>query len=134
VGFLRSVPARSGQQPIDSKSAPPRLAEDTPHALGRALFAGACASCHAADGSGRESPYAGLASTRTVNDASGANVTAIILQGAALTIDGRAVYMPTFAGAYSDTEIAALANYVILEFGGRRGRVTPDDVASLRQL
>jgi mono/diheme cytochrome c family protein len=111
---------------------PPRLAGDTQHALGLALFEGACASCHAGDGSGRESPYAGLSSTRTVSDVSGANVTAIILQGAALVINGHDVYMPAFGRAYSNTEIAALANYVILEFGGKHGRVTPDDVASLR--
>ncbi len=133
VNYLRSVPAQRSPQPVDVESAPPpRLAGDTQHALGLALFEGACASCHAGDGSGRESPYAGLSSTRTVSDVSGANVTAIILQGAALVINGHDVYMPAFGRAYSNTEIAALANYVILEFGGKHGRVTPDDVASLR--
>ncbi len=40
--------------------------------------------------------------------------------------------MPAFAAAYSDTEIAALSNYVIAHFGGRPGKVTPNDVARAR--
>jgi mono/diheme cytochrome c family protein len=31
--------------------------------------------------------------------------------------------------AYSDAELAAVANYVIAQFGGKTGRVTPEDVA-----
>ena len=33
-----------------------------------------------------------------------------------------------------DTEISALANYVIAHFGGKQGNVTPDDVAKRRSL
>jgi hypothetical protein len=32
--------------------------------------------------------------------------------------------MPAFGAAYSNTEIAALANYVIAQFGHRTGEVT----------
>ena len=39
------------------------------------------------------------------------------------------VFMPPFGLAYSDAELAAVANYVIAHFGGRAGRVTPEDVA-----
>jgi mono/diheme cytochrome c family protein len=42
--------------------------------------------------------------------------------------------MPAFGGAYSNTEVAALANYVIGHFGGKEGRVTPDQVAKRRGL
>jgi mono/diheme cytochrome c family protein len=41
--------------------------------------------------------------------------------------------MPPFGRAYSDAELAAVANYVIAHFGGKRGRVTPKDVAKRRR-
>jgi mono/diheme cytochrome c family protein len=40
--------------------------------------------------------------------------------------------MPSFAAAYSDTEIAAVANYVTARFGSRPSRTTAEMVASLR--
>ena len=43
------------------------------------------------------------------------------------------VYMPPFGAAYSDAELAAVANYVIAHFGGKTGRVAPQDVAKRRQ-
>jgi mono/diheme cytochrome c family protein len=42
--------------------------------------------------------------------------------------------MPAFGGAYSNTQIAALANYVIAHFGGKEGKVTPEQVAKRRTL
>jgi mono/diheme cytochrome c family protein len=42
--------------------------------------------------------------------------------------------MPAFGRAYSDTEVAALANYVIAHFGNKQGTVTPDAVAQSRKL
>jgi mono/diheme cytochrome c family protein len=49
------------------------------------------------------------------------------------TADGL-VLMPAFADAYSDTEIAAVANYVTARFGAAPSRLTAKDVARLRQL
>ena len=40
--------------------------------------------------------------------------------------------MPAFGNAYSDTEIAALANYVTGRFGRSASRITPQEVAELR--
>jgi mono/diheme cytochrome c family protein len=42
--------------------------------------------------------------------------------------------MPAFGGAYSNSEVAALANYVVAHFGGKRGQVTPEMVAERRSL
>ncbi len=42
------------------------------------------------------------------------------------------VFMPAFGSAYSDTEIAAVANYVTARFGARPSRITAKDVAKLR--
>jgi mono/diheme cytochrome c family protein len=41
--------------------------------------------------------------------------------------------MPAFGDAYSDTEIAALANYVTARFGSKASQLTAQDVAELRQ-
>jgi mono/diheme cytochrome c family protein len=41
--------------------------------------------------------------------------------------------MPAFGGAYSDAEIAALANYVTARFGAKASQVTAHDVAELRK-
>jgi mono/diheme cytochrome c family protein len=49
-------------------------------------------------------------------------------------VGDRDVFMPAFGNAYSDTEVAALANYVIGHFGGKAGTVTPHDVAQRRSL
>jgi mono/diheme cytochrome c family protein len=40
--------------------------------------------------------------------------------------------MPPFGAGYSDIELAAVANYVIAQFGSRTGRVTPEAVAKQR--
>jgi mono/diheme cytochrome c family protein len=40
--------------------------------------------------------------------------------------------MPSFSAAYTDAEIAAVANYAITHFGGKRGKVAAKDVAAAR--
>jgi mono/diheme cytochrome c family protein len=42
--------------------------------------------------------------------------------------------MPAFGEAYSDTEIAAVANYVTARFGAEPSRLSAQDVARFRQL
>ena len=39
------------------------------------------------------------------------------------------IYMPPFRPAYSDAELAAVANYVIARFSGKTGRITPETLA-----
>ncbi len=144
VTWLRTVPAREGKDPITVDPSPKAMVasnamapggdDATRDAAGLRLFEGACASCHQWNGAGQQTPYAGLAGTRGVNDPSGANVTQAILQGVKMRIGDTDVYMPAFGHAYSDPEVAALANYVIGHFGGKQGTVTAEDVAKRRQL
>jgi mono/diheme cytochrome c family protein len=98
---------------------------------GKQVFAGACASCHDWSGVSPLTPHATLVGTRTVNDPSGINVVRIVISGE----HGGAhdlTRMPSFGRAYSDTEIAAVANYVIVRFSGRPSSITARDVAELR--
>jgi mono/diheme cytochrome c family protein len=41
--------------------------------------------------------------------------------------------MPAFGNAYSDAEIAAVANYVTSRFGSKGSQLTAQDVAELRK-
>jgi mono/diheme cytochrome c family protein len=56
-----------------------------------------------------------------------------MLNGAKYRIKDQNVYMPPFGPAYSDAELAAVANYVIGHFGGKMGRVTPEEIAKRRR-
>jgi mono/diheme cytochrome c family protein len=40
--------------------------------------------------------------------------------------------MPAFGSSHSDTEIAAVSNYVTARFGSARSSITDKDVAELR--
>jgi mono/diheme cytochrome c family protein len=102
------------------------------HEQGLRLFAAACASCHQWNGQGQQTSFATLLGTRGVNDPSGANVTQMILQGVNMHARDREIYMPAFGSAYTDTEVAALANYVIAQFGNKQATVTPEFVAKQR--
>ena len=44
------------------------------------------------------------------------------------------VFMPAFGQAYSDAEIAAVANYVTARFGAQPSTLTAADVAQLRRM
>ncbi len=143
VAYLRTVPAHEGKHPISVDAAPPAVVasnamlpgpdELASESQGLALFEGACAGCHQWNGSGRQTPYASLQGTRSVNDPSAKNVTQAILEGAKMRIGETDVYMPAF-DTYSNAEVAALANYVVAHFGGKHAGITADDVAARRKF
>jgi len=144
VAYLRTIPPHEGKHPVEADAGAAGLANSTAvlpgadelqaNTQGLQLFEGACAGCHQWNGPGRESPYASLGGTRGVNDAAAVNVTQVILQGAKYRVGDNEVFMPAFGDAYSDTEVSALANYVVAHFGGKQGTVTPAEVAKRRQL
>lgn len=143
VTYLRDVPAREGKDPvtIDPKPAlaiaassmAPASNTSPDHETGMRLFASACASCHQWNGIGQQVSHASLLGSRSVNDPHGANVTEMILEGVNVHVQGTSVFMPAFGQAYSDTEIAALSNFVIEQYGNKKGLVTPQDVAEQRK-
>jgi len=138
VTYVRSVPA------IANEASPPKQGAPAPAShlagvpdgidpLGKYIFEGACASCHGWTGESPVTPQASLVGTRAVNDPSGINVVQIILSGEEHGGSAHLAHMPSFGRSYSDTEIAAVANYVIARFGGRSSSLTAGDVARLRQ-
>lgn len=138
VTYLRSIPAVHTQDLPAVKTAAasdsPKLIEAAADAHGKELFAGACASCHGWSGVSLVTHYATLTGDRAVNDRTAMNVVQIVLSGGhAPAAEGFAV-MPAFGEAYSDAEIAAVANYVTARFGAEPSRLSAQDVARFRQL
>jgi mono/diheme cytochrome c family protein len=136
VTYLRSVPARPSRGLPALQGA---LASNEPAVpagldpLGKEVFAGACASCHGWSGASALSARATLTGSRAVNDPTAINVAQMVLNGShAPRIDGSAA-MPGFGAAYSDAEIAAVANYVTARFGAKGSSITPAQVAKLRE-
>lgn len=99
---------------------------------GKAVYAGACAGCHDWTGVSPVIPYATLTGVRSVNDPTATNVVQIILSGAHRQTADPGAAMPAFGTAYSDEEIASLANYVTARFGTQPSAVTARNIAALR--
>jgi hypothetical protein len=66
------------------------------------------------------------------NDPQGASLIRVILEGTSAPNHAAATAMPSFGAAYTDAEIAAVANYAITHFGGKQGQVKAKDVADAR--
>jgi mono/diheme cytochrome c family protein len=137
VAYVRSVPGIAGKDSprIRAEAAPASHLAGVPEQidpLGKNVFAGACASCHDWTGVSPLTPTATLVGTRAVHDPSGMNVVQIVINGERHAGVPGASHMPSFGHAYSDTEIAAVANYVLARFGGLTPRIDADDVAELR--
>ncbi|HXO72269.1 MAG TPA: cytochrome c [Bradyrhizobium sp.] len=137
VAYLRTVPAiASADLPATTAPAAPASHKDgdsTPDPRGKIVFQGACVSCHGWTGESSISPFATLTGAWAVNDPSATNVAQIVISGTRRHTPPDAVSMPAFGNAYSDVEIAAVANYVTARFGSKPSRITAQDVAELRK-
>jgi mono/diheme cytochrome c family protein len=136
VAYLRSVPATASPD-LPATVAPPAPASHkdgggTPDPRGKMVFEGACVSCHGWTGESPLSPFATLTGAWAVNDPTATNVAQIVISGTRRRVPDNAISMPAFGSAYSDTEIAAVANYVTARFGAKGSQLTAQDVAELR--
>jgi mono/diheme cytochrome c family protein len=137
VAYLRTIPAIRTHDLSAPKASPasdnPKDIEAGVDPAGKQIFEGACASCHGWSGVGVLTSYATLTGNRAVNDSRAINLAQIVLTGERRTTDGT-LLMPAFGAAYSDNEIAAVANYVTARFGATPSRLTAKDIAEFRQL
>jgi mono/diheme cytochrome c family protein len=137
VAYLRSVPAIASAD-LPAPPAPPapashRQGGGTPDPRGKMVFEGACVSCHGWTGESSISPFATLTGAWAVNDPGATNVAQIVISGTKRHTPKDAISMPAFGDAYSDAEIAAVANYVTSRFGRKGSQLTAQDVAELRK-
>jgi mono/diheme cytochrome c family protein len=99
---------------------------------GQAIYEGACVGCHGWTGISPVLPFATLTGTRTINDATANNVAQVIIRGAQRYTARGSTHMPAFGDAYSDSEIASVANYVTARFGAKGSELSAAEVAKLR--
>jgi mono/diheme cytochrome c family protein len=140
VAYLRSIRPQASPYGVSiastyvPSSSPWVPLPATPQAeAGQRIFADGCSNCHEFNGNGRQTPYAALVGSASVNNPDGASIMRIMLKGAMFHTKGQTIYMPPLGREYSDAEVAAVANYVIAHFSGKRGHVTPQDVAKGRK-
>jgi mono/diheme cytochrome c family protein len=136
VAYLRSVPPTTSAD-LPAGLAPPASASHkdggTADARGKMVFEGACVSCHGWTGESPVSTMATLTGAWAVNDPGATNVAQIVISGTKRETPDGALSMPAFGNAYSDDEIAAVANYVTARFGAKGSKLTAQDVAELRK-
>jgi len=135
VTYLRSVPATASSD-LPATLAPPASPshkDGSQEARGKMVFQGACVTCHGWTGESAISPMATLTGAWAVNDPGATNVAQIVISGTKRHTPDGALSMPAFGNAYSDEEIAAVANYVTARFGSKGAKLTARDVAELRK-
>ncbi len=138
VVYLRSIPPVSTpDQPapvLHPAPAAPKLGvADGTNPKGKRIFEGACASCHGWTGQGSLTAWATLTGSRAVNDPTATNVAQVVISGVNRRTATGPAFMPAFGHAYSDDEIAAVANYVTARFGAKGSSITRSQVAALRR-
>jgi mono/diheme cytochrome c family protein len=127
--YLRSVPAQPDGPVVVAANGAPQI---DPDGLGPRLFAQACQGCHLLNGTGRQSPWAALAGAQSVGDPNGTNIVAILTEGSDINTSDGVMFMHPFTGGYTDTELVALGNYTIGQFGFRQGGITPQQVETAK--
>jgi mono/diheme cytochrome c family protein len=128
VTYLRTIPARQdGPEAVPATAKPIATA-----ALGQRIFVDACAGCHLPNGTGRQSPWAALGGSHSTGDVTATNMVQVLANGSQIETASGLMFMHKFTGAYTDQELAAVANYVIGQIGGRQGQVTADQIEKAR--
>jgi mono/diheme cytochrome c family protein len=136
VTYLLSVDRASTADLPAPKLTPAAHAQalaDNLHPHGRLIYADACAGCHGWTGISPVAPLASLTGTRAVNDPTAINVAQVIIHGAQRDSSDPITNMPAFGEAYSDAEVASVANYVTARYGTRGSTLTARRVAELRE-
>jgi mono/diheme cytochrome c family protein len=137
VAYLRSVPAWVSSDLLATlaAAAPDSHQEGlaTAETRGKHVYEGACIGCHGWSGASDISEFATLTGARAVNDPNGTNVAQIVLAGMKRSSPAGITEMPGFGAAYSDEEIAAVANYVTTRFGSKASNLTAAEIAKMRR-
>ncbi|CDZ51753.1 c-type cytochrome [Neorhizobium galegae] len=113
------------------------LPGQAPDENGFHIFSGSCAACHQAEGQGSDHYPSLFHNTATGGDRLD-NLVATILFGLHRTVGETVAFMPAFGADASytdrlpDKDIADVSNYVLANYGNPAIKVTPADVARIR--
>lgn len=131
VTYLLSKPRN--QIPAFKAAAPyPAGVAPEQGSLGAELYAGACAGCHSLQPDAIEVGCLNLSDSRDARDPQGINLLRLLAEGSPASGPG-GLSMPAFGAAYSDTERAAIANFVLAHWGGVASSLTPEDAGRAHQ-
>ncbi|WP_230479695.1 c-type cytochrome [Erwinia amylovora] len=102
---------------------------------GARVFAGNCASCHAADGSGKGlHAYPSLFHHTTTGAEDARNLVSVVLNGVHRHMQQGEIFMPAFSAKLDDQQVADVSNFVIRQFGNPAAAgVTAKQVKALRK-
>jgi mono/diheme cytochrome c family protein len=98
---------------------PPPATATAQSSDGAAIFAGACAVCHAPDRAAGAGGGINLALSSAVNGPDPRNAIRVVISGIQQQDGDRGPLMPQFGDAFTDAQIADLLNYVRTRFGGQ---------------
>src|SRR3546814_19101533 len=88
--------------------------------------------CHGWTGISPVSRHATLTGVRSVNDPSATNVAQVVLHGVHRDTPEGLLLMPAFGQAYTDRELAAVANSVTARIGSEGAELTEKECAARR--
>jgi mono/diheme cytochrome c family protein len=135
AAYLKKLAPQPGDVEISTRSqaaAPDGLEAFAGEPDGRRIYEGACIGCHGSGGAATAAA-ANLQGHPSVNDRSGRNATWVTLHGVDYRTAEGHVYMPAFADAYSDAEVASVVRYVLAAFGSGAATLSLADVAEARK-
>lgn len=115
--------------------APPVPGDTSQLGAGQKVYLGVCAGCHGLVGEGRPHVAVSMQGNSTLHLADPHNLIVAMLDGiraADFPGTGKMQDMPGFAKTLTDDELAQLANYLRVGWGGQAGNVTPAMVKALR--
>lgn len=124
-----------GDKPLAPQALKPVAAAPGQLDAGRRHYIAVCAACHGADGGGKPHVAVAMKGNTTLRRADPHNLIAVILDGIAAQHFGakeNMQEMPGFARQLSDQEIAELANFMRMGWGGQAAKVTDLQVKALR--
>jgi alcohol dehydrogenase (quinone), cytochrome c subunit len=138
AAFLKSLPATASEaQFVYDDAATSTLEGGTPQQAGAAIYLGACASCHGADGKGQAPFMPPLAGNPAVLDANPSSLINLVLNGAdPLVVKGvpDAYRMPQFRVQLNDEAISGVLSFVRAAWGNGATAVTTEQVKKLRPV
>lgn len=104
-------------------------------AEGRQLYLESCSGCHSYDGSGKPNVAVAMKGNSTLRDKDSTNLINAILDGLpeqAFPNNQNMQSMPGFANKLDDKQIAELANFLRVQWGGQPADITPEQIKALR--
>lgn len=147
VTYLKDVPAIGstettsradlGKASVEVEASLRGLPGQSPEENGYHVFSGSCAACHQSEGQGNDH-YPSLFNNTATGEDRPDNLVSTILYGLHRKVGDHVAFMPAFGpdASYtdhlSDRDIADVSNYVLANYGNPSVKVTPADVARIR--